>query len=130
VDAFARTVETGGNVMPWFILVLVIAAFALVYIQARASWWLACMIVWVAAAHVSGAAGPVLTTLLAIVLVLPALVLTLKPLRRIWLTKPVLEIFRKILPEMSPTERDAIEAPNCSRGARTGTRCSATAPRR
>ena len=96
--------------MPWFILVLVIAALALVYVQARASWWLAFMIVWVAAAHVSGAAGPVATTLLAIVFVLPALVLTIRPLRRTWLTKPVLDIFRKILPEMSPTERDAIEA--------------------
>ncbi|CAE6825806.1 Acyl-coenzyme A dehydrogenase [Paraburkholderia aspalathi] len=96
--------------MPWFILVLVIAALALVYVQARASWWLAFMIVWVAAAHVSGAAGPVATTLLAIVFLLPALVLTIKPLRRTWLTKPVLDIFRKILPEMSPTERDAIEA--------------------
>ena len=96
--------------MPWFILVLVIVALALVYVQARASWWLAFMIVWVAAAHVSGTAGPVATTLLAIVFVLPALVLTIKPLRRTWLTKPVLDIFRKILPEMSPTERDAIEA--------------------
>ena len=91
--------------MPWFILMLVIAALALVYVQARAAWWLAVMIVWVGAAHVSGAAGPVLTTLFAIVFVLPALVLTLKPLRRAWLTKPVLGIFRKILPEMSPTEQ-------------------------
>lgn len=96
--------------MSWFTLVLAIAALALVYVQARASWWLAFMIVWVAAAHVSGAAGPVATTLLAIVFVFPALVLTIKPLRRTWLTKPVLDIFRKILPEMSPTERDAIEA--------------------
>ncbi|MGF6665196.1 acyl-CoA dehydrogenase [Paraburkholderia atlantica] len=96
--------------MPWFILALVIAAFALVYVQARASWWLAALIAWVAAAHLSGAAGPLLTTLLAIVFVLPALVLTIKPLRRAWLAKPVLDTFRKILPEMSPTERDAIEA--------------------
>ncbi len=46
--------------MPWFILVLVIAAFALVYVQARASWWLAFMIVWVAAAHAQrrGRPGP------------------------------------------------------------------------
>ncbi|MEZ0605405.1 acyl-CoA dehydrogenase [Paraburkholderia sp. IW21] len=96
--------------MSWFILTLVIAALALVYVQARASWWLAFMIVWVAAAHVGGAAGPVATTVLAILFVLPALVLTLTPLRRAWLTKRVLDIFRKILPEMSPTERDAIEA--------------------
>ncbi|CAN7387955.1 acyl-CoA dehydrogenase [Paraburkholderia sp. DD10] len=96
--------------MPWFILVLVIAALALVYVQARASWWLACMLVWVAAAQVSGAAGPAATVLLAVLFVLPALVLTIKPLRRAWLAKPLLELFRKILPEMSPTERDAIEA--------------------
>src|ERR1700761_5574561 len=96
--------------MPWFILVLVIAAFALVYVQARAAGWLAFMIVWVAAAYVSGAAGPVAATLLAIVFVLPALVLAIKPLRRAWLAKPVLDIFRRILPDMSPTERDAIEA--------------------
>ncbi|SHK27294.1 acyl-CoA dehydrogenase [Paraburkholderia terricola] len=96
--------------MPWFILVLVIAALALVYVQARASWWLACMIVWVAAAQVSGAAGPAATVLLAVLFVLPALVLTIKPLRRAWLAKPLLELFRKILPQMSPTERDAIEA--------------------
>jgi acyl-CoA dehydrogenase len=96
--------------MPWFILVLVIAALALVYVQARASWWLACMLVWVAAAQVSGAAGPAATILLAVLFVLPALVLTIKPLRRAWLAKPLLELFRKILPQMSPTERDAIEA--------------------
>jgi acyl-CoA dehydrogenase len=96
--------------MPWFFLVLVLAAAALVYVQARASWWLAFLIVWTAAAYLSGAAGPLATSLFAIVLVLPALVLALKPLRRAWLSKPVLGTFRKILPEMSPTERDAIEA--------------------
>ncbi|MGA3252090.1 MAG: acyl-CoA dehydrogenase, partial [Paraburkholderia sp.] len=96
--------------MSWFFLVLVVAAAALVYLQARASWWLAFLIVWVAAAHLSGAAGPLATAILAIVFVLPALVLTAKPLRRAWLSKSILEIFRKILPAMSPTERDAIEA--------------------
>ncbi|MFP3566546.1 acyl-CoA dehydrogenase [Paraburkholderia sp. SIMBA_030] len=96
--------------MPWFILVLVIAALALVYVQARASWWLAFMIAWVTAAHASGASGPAATTVLAVLFVLPALVLALKPLRRAWLTKSLLDVFRKILPEMSPTERDAIEA--------------------
>ncbi len=96
--------------MSWFILLLIVGALALVYVQARALWWLAFMIVWVAAARLSGAAGAAGTTLFAIVLVLPALVFAVKPLRRAWLTKPVLDVFRKILPEMSPTERDAIEA--------------------
>ncbi len=84
--------------MSWLIVALIVASAALVYVQARASWWLAFMIVWVGAAYASGAAG------------LPALVLTIKPLRRAWLAKPVLDVFRKILPDMSPTERDAIEA--------------------
>ncbi|HEY1996183.1 acyl-CoA dehydrogenase, partial [Paraburkholderia sp.] len=96
--------------MSWFFVVLVIAVAALVYVQAKASWWLAFMIAWVAAAHLSGAAGPLSTALLAILFVLPTLVLAVKPLRRAWISKRVLEIFRKILPEMSPTERDAIEA--------------------
>jgi acyl-CoA dehydrogenase len=96
--------------MLWFILLLVAGALALVYVEARALSWLAFMIVWVAAVRVSGAAGVAATTLWAIVLVLPALVFAVKPLRRAWLTKPVLDVFRKILPEMSPTERDAIEA--------------------
>jgi acyl-CoA dehydrogenase len=96
--------------MSWFFVVLVIAAAALVYVQARAYWWLALLVVWVAAAHLGGAAGAFATTLLAIVFVLPALVLTLKPLRRACISKRVLGVFRTILPEMSPTERDAIEA--------------------
>ncbi|MGD7411797.1 acyl-CoA dehydrogenase, partial [Ralstonia pseudosolanacearum] len=53
---------------------------------------------------------PVATAVLAVVLVLPALLLTLKPLRRALVTRPVLATFRAILPEMSQTERDAIEA--------------------
>src|ERR1700758_43956 len=77
-----QEIDRGGNIMPWFTLALFVAALALIYVQARASWWLAALIVWVAAAHVSGAAGPLLTTLLAIVFVLPALVLTIRPLRR------------------------------------------------
>ncbi|MFM0571203.1 acyl-CoA dehydrogenase [Paraburkholderia caledonica] len=96
--------------MSWFILLLIAGALALVYVEGRALWWLAFMIVWVAAVRVSGAAGVAGTTLWAIVLVLPALAFAVKPLRRAWLTKPVLDVFRKILPEMSPTERDAIEA--------------------
>ncbi|HEX7933124.1 MAG TPA: acyl-CoA dehydrogenase [Paraburkholderia sp.] len=96
--------------MSWFFLLLVIAAVALVYVEARALVWLAFLIAWVAAAHLGRAAGAAGTTLLIIVFVLPALVLALKPLRRAWLAKPVLDVFRKILPEMSPTERDAIEA--------------------
>ncbi|WP_118179016.1 acyl-CoA dehydrogenase [Paraburkholderia phosphatilytica] len=96
--------------MGWFIVALLIAAFALLYVEAPAWGWLAWMVVWVAAARVTGATGTAGMIVLGIVFVLPALALTLKPLRRAYVSKPVLETFRKILPEMSPTERDAIEA--------------------
>jgi len=96
--------------MSWFVLLLAVGALALMYFQARALAWLAFMIVWVGAVRLSGAAGAAASALLAVVLVLPALVLAVKPLRRAWLARPVLDMFRKILPEMSPTERDAIEA--------------------
>lgn len=36
--------------------------------------------------------------------------LNIKPLRRIFITGPVFKIFKKILPPMSQTERDALEA--------------------
>lgn len=47
--------------------------------------------------------------LLVIVLVV-AVVLLVAPLRRNLLTAPILRLFRKILPQMSSTERDALEA--------------------
>ncbi|MBP0589051.1 acyl-CoA dehydrogenase [Paraburkholderia sp. LEh10] len=96
--------------MSWFIVALIAAALALVHVQARASWWLAFLAAWVAAAYLSGAAGAAATLLLALALVIPALVLTIRPLRRAWLSRRVLGTFRKILPDMSQTERDALEA--------------------
>ncbi|WP_017776589.1 acyl-CoA dehydrogenase [Paraburkholderia kururiensis] len=96
--------------MSWFIVAFVIGAAALLYVEAHAGWWLAASVAWVGAAHLAGVAGTPGTALLAVLIVLPALVLALKPLRRRWLTRPVLDTFRRILPEMSPTERDAIEA--------------------
>ncbi|SIT36519.1 acyl coenzyme A dehydrogenase [Paraburkholderia piptadeniae] len=96
--------------MPWFIVALIVAAGALVYARARTSWWLAFLIVWVAAARLTGAAGALTTTCLAIVLIVPALVLTIRPLRRAWVSRRVLDVFRKTLPDMSQTEGDAIEA--------------------
>jgi acyl-CoA dehydrogenase len=93
-----------------FVVALFIVSGALLYLQAPAVAWLAWAVIWVAIGWFAGVTGPVVTALLAIVFVLPALVLAIKPLRRALLTKPIFDLFRKILPEMSPTERDAIEA--------------------
>ncbi|WP_438393246.1 acyl-CoA dehydrogenase [Caballeronia sp. DA-9] len=93
-----------------FVVALFIVSGVLIYMQAPAVAWLAWAVIWVAAGWFAGITGPVVTTLLAIAFVLPALVLAIKPLRRALVTKSIFDLFRKILPQMSPTERDAIEA--------------------
>jgi acyl-CoA dehydrogenase len=45
-----------------------------------------------------------------LVLVLLAGLLTLRPLRRAVLTRPIFSAYRKVLPQMSDTEREALEA--------------------
>ncbi|MDC6296502.1 acyl-CoA dehydrogenase [Ralstonia pseudosolanacearum] len=96
--------------MTIWIGLLCIGALGLASMEAPALAWLAGTAAWLAAGAWLGLAGPVATAVLAVVLVLPALLLTLKPLRRALVTRPVLATFRAILPEMSQTERDAIEA--------------------
>ncbi|KND54641.1 Butyryl-CoA dehydrogenase [Candidatus Paraburkholderia kirkii] len=63
-----------------------------------------------AAGPIVGVTGAVGVTLLAIVFLIPALVLAMEPLRRALIGRRTLAVFRGILPEMSSTERDAIEA--------------------
>lgn len=96
--------------MTIWIALLCIGALGLTSMEAPALAWLAGTVAWLAAGAWFGLTGPVATAALAIVLALPALLLALKPLRRALVTRPVLATFRAILPAMSPTERDAIEA--------------------
>lgn len=49
-------------------------------------------------------------TVTALLVVLPALLLSIKPLRRSLLTSKALGLFRTIMPAMSDTERAAIES--------------------
>ncbi|WP_213778464.1 acyl-CoA dehydrogenase [Caballeronia sp. dw_276] len=93
-----------------FVIALFVVSGALICMQAPAIAWLAWAVIWVAAGWFASITGPVVTALLAIVFVLPALILAIKPLRRALLTQSIFDLFRKILPQMSPTERDAIEA--------------------
>ncbi len=52
----------------------------------------------------------ILLTLVLLIVIACAVVLVLAPLRVRLLTRPVYRIYRKILPQMSDTERDALEA--------------------
>jgi acyl-CoA dehydrogenase len=96
--------------MVWLCVALIAASATLIYVQARALWWLAAMAVWTALVYVTGTAGRAATLVLALVFVLPAFVAAVKPLRRAWLTRRILAAFGRMLPDMSATERDAIEA--------------------
>ncbi|WAI85946.1 MULTISPECIES: acyl-CoA dehydrogenase [Achromobacter] len=51
----------------------------------------------------------VILTLIVIV-ALAAIVLSVRPLRRALLSAPIFNLYRKVLPQMSDTERDALEA--------------------
>ncbi|BDD93996.1 acyl-CoA dehydrogenase [Pandoraea sp. NE5] len=96
--------------MALWILAWVAGVSALLFYRAHAWQWLLATVVWAGAGAVSGLTGTVATVLLAVIFVLPALVLSIGPLRRAWITAPLLAKFRTIMPEMSETEKDAIEA--------------------
>lgn len=86
------------------------AAIALAYRQAAATLWLGAGLVWLAAGYLFNAVAGFGAGVVAVLVVLPALLLTIKPLRRTLLTSKALGLFRGIMPAMSDTERAAIES--------------------
>jgi acyl-CoA dehydrogenase len=96
--------------MAWLVLALAIAGAILIFVEAAALWWLATLCVWVAIVALTGVAGLAGCIALGVVLIVPTLIVAVPPLRRVLVSKHVLALFRRALPEMSPTERDAIEA--------------------
>ena len=93
-----------------WLLVGLAAAIALAYRQAAATLWLGAGLVWLAAGYLFNAVAVPGITLAAVLVVVPALVLAIKPLRRKLLTTKALGLFRTIMPAMSDTERAAIES--------------------
>ncbi|MBI4756001.1 MAG: acyl-CoA dehydrogenase [Betaproteobacteria bacterium] len=94
----------------WLWLIVPIAALALAYLRAPLLAWVA-----VGAAFLGGygwlAAWPpaaIATALLALGAV--ALPFVVAPLRRALISAPLLGVYRRILPQMSQTEREALEA--------------------
>src|SRR5688572_15585298 len=95
----------------WQVPVAIIAvAWALAYFHAPALVW---TVVAAAALFFFGYLGgtsPVVLALAAILLFIFALLLNPGPIRRMVLGVPLLDLFRRILPEMSDTEKEAIDA--------------------
>ncbi|MFO1468775.1 MAG: acyl-CoA dehydrogenase [Steroidobacteraceae bacterium] len=92
----------------WFVLFLVLA-MALLY--KRAPLWLftACMLVAIAAHWLLAPSSRLITAVLAIPLAILVL-LNIRPLRVGLITRPFLKQYIKLLPSMSSTEREALEA--------------------
>ncbi|MDE2359681.1 MAG: acyl-CoA dehydrogenase, partial [Betaproteobacteria bacterium] len=86
------------------------AALALAYGQASGLAWFASTAAWLAVTWLTGTLPLPWIAGLAIVGALVALPLLVLPLRRRLVSAPLLAGFRKVLPPMSQTERDALEA--------------------
>ncbi|MGN6085518.1 acyl-CoA dehydrogenase [Trinickia sp.] len=96
--------------MTWLAVALAVAGAILIFYEASARWWLVMLCAWLAVVALTRAAGVTACVVLGLVFVVPALILALAPLRRVLISRGVLALFRRALPEMSSTERDAIEA--------------------
>ena len=90
--------------------VVVAVIWVLAYFCAPALLWTAAAIAALVAVGFYGGASPVVIALAVILLAILALTLNPGPIRRAVLGKPLLDIFRRILPPMSNTEKEAIEA--------------------
>jgi acyl-CoA dehydrogenase len=93
----------------WLVL-FVAGALALMMMRAGAWTWLVAELAWIWIGGMTDQANAVACVLLAILLCVPTLLVAIRSVRQTLITRPALDIFRKILPSMSATERDAIEA--------------------
>jgi acyl-CoA dehydrogenase len=94
------------SAITWLLLILV-AFGALAYRRSSLPVWTGAAALLLLAVQLTGnGLAPVPWLVLAVV----AVVLNLKPVRRVLLSKPLLGWFKSVLPPMSSTEKDAIDA--------------------
>jgi acyl-CoA dehydrogenase len=106
VRAMESQAENIMSGLTWLLLTLV-AFGVLAYRRASLLVWTAAAAVLLLAIQLTGAGlSPVPWAIFAVI----AGLLNLKPLRRLVLSKPLLSWFKSVLPPMSQTEKDAIDA--------------------
>src|SRR5207249_4730404 len=93
----------------WFVLV-VIALVALAYTNAAGIAWTSAFAALILLSWSASLLPIWVNAALATAFVLVAVVLNIKPLRRSLISDRVLAVSRNVMPPMSQTERDAIEA--------------------
>jgi acyl-CoA dehydrogenase len=89
---------------------IIVGFLALAYINAAGWLWTGAIAVALAIAWAAQVAPMLVLLVLAVLLVVLAIPLNYPPLRRKLVSDGVLAVFRKILPPMTATEREAIEA--------------------
>lgn len=89
---------------------VIVLVWALAYFCVPAWLWTVTAVAGLLALGFSGYASPLVMALAWIIFAIVALLLNPSPIRRAVLGKPLLGLFRKILPQMSSTEKEALEA--------------------
>src|SRR5688572_7265260 len=91
-------------------VIFVGAAWFLAYHRANGLAWSFWLAAGVAALHVSGAMHPAAVVVLWAVVVVFALFTIVIPVRRAVVTGPIFGIYKKVLPQISQTEQEALDA--------------------
>jgi acyl-CoA dehydrogenase len=92
------------------LLSLLPLALALAYRRAPLPAWFAAGLAWLAALGWAAGWSLLAFTLAWLLFAVPMGVFLLPPLRRRWVGAPIFDVFRRALPAMSQTEREALEA--------------------
>jgi acyl-CoA dehydrogenase len=92
------------------VLIAVAAAWVMAYVGVSLLAWTVGAGALLVALRAVGALGDTALAIAGGVFVVLGLLLNLRPLRRAVLTGPIFGVFKKVLPEMSSTEREALEA--------------------
>ena len=91
-------------------VIFVAAAWFLAYHRANGLAWSFWLAAGVAALHVSGSMHPAAVVVLWALVVPFALFTIVKPVRAAVITKPLFGIYKKVLPQISQTEQEALDA--------------------
>jgi acyl-CoA dehydrogenase len=92
------------------VAIILVVFFALAYFRARLWLWPTLAILIAAVAIFSGPERTVAGFLFFAAVIALAAILNVTPLRRVLLTRPIFSLFQRMLPPLSNTEREALEA--------------------
>ncbi len=96
--------------MTALLLLWIAATLAVLFAGAGLLVWTAVSASLLGLAAWAGWIGPWMVTAAALVFAPVALLLNVKPWRRRWLSRPLLDVYRTMLPGLSPTEQIALDA--------------------